>query len=163
MAGPVPAAVPLPAVSTHLLTSPVTQLPANTHGPFHALPEAGPVAGTQRVADLALLRSQPQITAVQLHGDGLPARDRLPQRAALAYVPAPLHGLVEVQLPGAIAAGGQLQLHARVAGRADAARQAELRDPAERLVDRQPVSDSGGAPAGTGARRRPGGLYPAHR
>ena len=135
---------PLPAVSAHLLTSPVTQLPANTHGPFYALPEAGTVAGVQRVADLAsLLRAQPQITAVQLHGDGLPARDRLPQRAALAYVPAPLHGLVEVQLPGAIAAGGQLQLHARVAGRADAAWQAELRDPAERLVDRQAVSDSG--------------------
>ena len=134
----------LPAVNAQLLTSPVTQLPANTHGPFYALPEAGTVAGVQRVADLAsLLRAQPQITAVQLHGDGLPARDRLPQRASLAYAPAPLHGLLELQLPGAIAAGGQLQLHARVAGRADAVWQAELRDPAERLVDRQAVSDSG--------------------
>ena len=134
----------LPAISAQLLTSPVTALPADAHGPLYALPEAGNVPGAQRVADLAsLLRAQPQVTAVQLHGDGLPARDRLPQRAALAHTPAPLHGLVDVRLPDAIAAGGQLQVQARVSGAGQAPWQAELRDPADRPVDRQPIGDSG--------------------
>jgi len=133
-----------PSVSVQLLTSPGATPRSDAGGPLYALPEAGEVPGAQRVPDLAsLLRSQPQITAVQLTGDGLPARDRVPQRAALTDAPAPLHGLVEVHLPDAIATGGLLQLHARVAGGQRATWQAELRDPAERLVDRQAVSDNG--------------------
>lgn len=134
----------VPAITALLLTSPAASLPADANGPLYALPEAGEVAGAQRVADLAsLLRMQPQITTVQLLGDGLPARDRLPQRAVLRHAPAALHGLVDVQLPDTLASGGQLQVHARVAGQARANWQAELRDPAERLVDRQAIADNG--------------------
>lgn len=133
-----------PAVTAQVLTSADATLPDDASIPRYALPEAGDVDGAQRVPDLAsLLRAQPQITAVQLIGDGLPARDRVPQRAALAHTPAPLHGLVEVQLPDAVAAGGQLQVLARVAGASKRDWQAELRDPAERLVDRQPINDDG--------------------
>ena len=134
----------VPAITALLLSSPAASLPADASGPLYALPEAGEVAGAQRVADLAsLLRMQPQITTVQLLGDGLPARDRLPQRAVLRHEPAALHGLVDVQLPDTLASGGQLQVHARVAGQARANWQAELRDPAERLVDRQAIADNG--------------------
>ena len=133
-----------PAITAQLLTSPDAVLPADAEEPLYALPEAGNVAGAIRMPDLAsLLRNQPQITAVQLIGDGLPARDRVPQRATLTYTPAPLHGLVDVQLPDAVAAGGLLSVQARVAGESRTPWQAELRDPADRLVDRQPIDEDG--------------------
>lgn len=134
---------PQPALHGHLLTSPGARLPEDARGPVYALPEAGPVAGAVGVPDLAsLLRSQPRLTAVQLHGDGLPARDRIPQRAALAHQAAPPQGLVEVQLPGTVAAGGSLEVRLRLAGADRGHWQVELLDPAGRMVDRQaPAAD----------------------
>lgn len=43
-----------------------------------------------------------QLGGVQLRGQGLPARDRLPQRARLDQQPPALRGLVELQLPARV-------------------------------------------------------------
>ncbi len=113
--------------------------------PIVALPEAGEVPErVERVPDLGTaLRRHPQADALRVLGHGLNARDRDALHGqALAFEPAALpSGLVDLQLPDALVAGGPL----RVAGRAhglDGGR-AVLLDPAGQAQDARPLDDQG--------------------
>lgn len=111
-----------------------------------ALPEAGKstLTGAERVPDLAsALRKYPATQRIRILGAGLVARDRDAARGReVDFRAAPLPaGLSELQSPERVSAGRRFA----VSGRAEAIAggSAELRDPADRQVDRSALDDDG--------------------
>lgn len=108
-----------------------------------ALPEAGEVAGVERVPDLATaLRRHSGMQRVRIVGTGLEPRDRDAVRGlAVAVDPAPsLRGVTELDAPSRVAAGDTFTVRGRLSP-ADAVRgaTAELLDPAGTRVAIAPV------------------------
>lgn len=145
-----PPSRPLPAGTLTVLTARAADVSRITmQGHVVALPEAAPAgarwAGAERLPDLATaLRRYPATRTVHVFGAGLEARDRPAARVLdLRFHPAQLPtGLIELRLPGEVAAGRSFQL----GGRAHALRdgQAELLDPAGRRIARVALDDAGG-------------------
>jgi hypothetical protein len=109
-----------------------------------ALPEAGEVAGIDQAADLAsALRRHPQVTHIQLIGDGLVARDRSSaQGRTLQLSPAALPtGVSEIDVPPSLLPGQAFALPGRVHG-ADTG-VVTLLDPAGHVLDRAAVGSDG--------------------
>lgn len=144
-----PPAAPAPAGALTVLTSDAAETPSiSTPGRVIALPEAGTIPtrwlGAERVPDLGTaLRRYPATRTIHVVGAGLVARDREAlQGRGLRFHPAPLPaGLVELERPGAVAAGRSFA----VRGRANAlpGGRAELLDPAGRRLDRAVLDDAG--------------------
>lgn len=108
------------------------------------LPEADAVAGGTRVPDLATALRQHPTSRLTLVGAGLAARDRDAQLpVAVRWLPAPtLQGWTHLQLPAAVAPGARFELQAQAylpAGEG----QAELLDPAGRVIDRAALDEAG--------------------
>ncbi len=101
-----------------------------------ALPEAPPVAGIERVPDLATaLRQYPSVRRIRVVGAALTARDLdAARRVDVDFIPSALpSGLVQLSAPRSLPAGAIWQIHGRVHA-AEAAR-VELVDPAgERIA-----------------------------
>jgi hypothetical protein len=145
-----PPAAPAPAGALTVLTGDAANAPSvSTPGRLIALPEAGTIPtrwlGAERVPDLGTaLRRYPATRTIHVVGAGLVARDRdALQGRVLRFHPAPLPaGLVELERPGAVAAGRSFA----VRGRANAlpSGRAELLDPAGRRLDRAILDDTGG-------------------
>lgn len=140
-----PPAQPVPATGQVVLLADAAAagpLPASASPPL-LLPEATAVAGGQRVPDLATaLRLHPTAT-LTLVGAGLAPRDReaaLPADVRWQATPAPT-GWVDLQLPAAVAPGARFEVRARAHG--GGAAQAELRDPADAVVDRAAITADG--------------------
>ena len=113
-----------------------------------ALPEAsakvGGVVGAERLPDLGTaLRRYPAVGALRIVGSGLEPRDRQETagRAVRFEPPREPRGLIALQPPGPIAAGARFAVTARAGGLAGGS--AELRDPALRVVDTQPIGPTG--------------------
>jgi hypothetical protein len=145
-----PPAAPAPAGALTVLTADAAKAPSiATSGRVIALPEAGTIPtrwlGAERVPDLGTaLRRYPATRTVHVVGAGLVARDREAlQGRALRFHPAPLPaGLVELERPGAVAAGRSFAVRGRV--NALQGGHAELLDPAGRRLDRAALDDAGG-------------------
>lgn len=109
-----------------------------------ALPEAGAPAGIARVPDLATaLRRHPATVVLQVHGDGLPARDQAAAAGrALRHLPGPApQGLVALDWPTTPTAGTALAVRGTWRGEPVTV---ELRDPADRvLATATPGADGG--------------------
>lgn len=121
-----------------------------------ALPEAPPLAGAERVPDLATaLRRYPEVQRVRIVGRGLPARDRDTDAALpVAFTPLPSpRGLVRLDPPAETAAGAAFALAGEAAGLEGGS--AELLDPAGRRVDSRTIGRDGRFTLG-GAARAPG-------
>ncbi len=103
------------------------------------LPEAGVVAGAERVPDLATaLRRHPGAARLRIEGQGLPLRDQAPATIPIDFTPPPPPaGLVELAPPAPVAPGGAFSVGGRIG--ALAAGTVELVDPAELVVDRARV------------------------
>lgn len=104
-----------------------------------ALPEAGAVAGAERVPDLATaLRRHPGAARLRVLGEGLPARDResvtLPVDATDRP---PRNGFVEIALPPAAAPGETFAVGGRIGALPSGT--VELIDPAGTIIARAPV------------------------
>ena len=100
-----------------------------------ALPEAASPPGVRRVPDLAsALRAHPAATRLRVLGEGLSARDQAAARGLpLSFEPSdPPPGIVELDWPTRVLAGGRFEVRGRVAGAPGA--RLELRDPADRRV-----------------------------
>lgn len=109
-----------------------------------ALPEAPAVAGAERVPDLGtLLRRFPRAAALHVVGAGLTPRDHDAARGLrIDFSPSPLpEGVVALQAPAAPVQGRRFRVHGRVQD--GAGQWMDLRDPAGRRVDRQPIGDDG--------------------
>ena len=105
-------------------------------GRLLALPEAPAQAGLERVPDLATaLRRYPGVNAVQIIGDGLPARDWDAARGvSVMFKPAPLaDGLLALRWPERLSPGMPWQLQGRVQYRQPVS--VELLDPGNAVVD----------------------------
>lgn len=105
-----------------------------------SLPEAGAIAGAERVPELATaIRRHPQVARLRIIGEGLPERDRaalsLPVQSAR---PPPIPGIVEIALPAPVAPGAAFT----VGGRIGVLRSGtvELVDPGGTIVARAPVA-----------------------
>ena len=118
-----------------------------------ALPEAPPVAGAERVPDLATaLRRHASVQRIRIHGRGLTQRDR-DAKAGLPveFAPLPLqHGLVRLDPPADTAAGAIFTLAGEAAGLEGGS--AELLDPAGRRVDRRVIGKDTSFTLGAAAR-----------
>ncbi|MBW8312183.1 MAG: hypothetical protein K0M64_09135 [Rhizobium sp.] len=109
-----------------------------------ALPEAGDVAGAERVPDLGTaLRRHAGRSPLRVLGLGLPARDHDAARGlALAFEPTPLpDGLQALEAPVTVVTGRQWQVRGLATGLAGG--RAELRDPADTVVARAELDDTG--------------------
>ncbi|PLK23295.1 hypothetical protein C0V72_10560 [Porphyrobacter sp. TH134] len=121
-----------------------------------ALPEAPPLAGAERVPDLATaLRRHDAVQRIRILGRGLPARDRdgaagLP--AAFTPMARP-RGLIRLEPPADTPAGAAFALAGEASGLAGGS--AELLDPAGRRVDVRAIGDDGSFTLG-GTARAPG-------
>lgn len=118
-------------------------LPASD-SPLLLLPEAAPVAGGQRVPDLATALRQHPASTLTLVGGGLSARDRdavLPGDVRWQPAPAP-RGWIALQPPADVAPGARFEVKAQARGVANA--KAELLDPADSVIDRADVTGDGG-------------------
>lgn len=110
-----------------------------------ALPGVVADPGIERSPDLATaLRRHPDTLRLTLVGDGLPARDRDAVRGlSIRFDAAPLpDGFVDIALPDDVLAGQRW----RIAGRVQTALASvavELRDPADRLINRAPIDANG--------------------
>lgn len=114
-----------------------------SNGPLLLLPEAGDVAGGQRVPDLATALRQHPASTLTLVGAGLVARDRdaaMPQDVRWQPAPAP-RGWVALQPPADVAPGARFDVQAQAHGATRA--KAELLDPADSVVDRADVAEDG--------------------
>ncbi|QJD69622.1 carboxypeptidase regulatory-like domain-containing protein [Xanthomonas campestris pv. badrii] len=130
-------------------------IPTGDAARWVALPEAPALPGVARVPDLATaLRRAPGTTALIVHGDGLPARDReglrIPLRLALNPPP---HGLVAVSTPPPVAPGDLITVDAQLQGWPGA--RVDLLDPAAQRVD-SAVPDRAGRVRLRGLARAPG-------
>ena len=109
-----------------------------------ALPEAGRVAGAERVPDLATaLRRHGRVARLRVAGEGLTARDR-PAAIGLPldFRPPPLPaGLLRLEPPAETTAGAVFTVAGAVSGYPGA--RAELVDPAGRRVDAMEVPADG--------------------
>lgn len=118
-------------------------LPASD-SPLLLLPEAAPVAGGQRVPDLATALRQHPASTLTLVGAGLSARDRdavLPGDVRWQPAPAP-RGWIALQPPADVAPGARFEVQAQARGVANA--KAELLDPADSVIDHADVTGDGG-------------------
>lgn len=117
-------------------------LPASD-SPLLLLPEAAPVAGGQRVPDLATALRQHPASTLTLVGAGLTARDRdavLPSDVRWQPAPAP-RGWIALQPPADVAPGARFEVQAQARGVANA--KAELLDPADSVIDRADLPGDG--------------------
>lgn len=117
-------------------------LPASD-SPLLLLPEAAPVAGGQRVPDLATALRQHPASTLTLVGAGLTARDRdavLPGDVRWQPAPAP-RGWIALQPPADVAPGARFEVRAQARGVANA--KAELLDPADSVIDRADLPGDG--------------------
>lgn len=117
-------------------------LPASD-SPLLLLPEAAPVAGGQRVPDLATALRQHPASTLTLVGAGLTARDRdavLPGDVRWQPAPAP-RGWIALQPPADVAPGARFEVQAQARGVANA--KAELLDPADSVIDRADLPGDG--------------------
>lgn len=117
-----------------------------------ALPEAGDVAGAERVPDLGTaLRRHAGHSPVRVLGLGLPARDHDAARGvALAFEPAPLpEGLQSLEAPASVVTGRQWEVRGLATGLAGG--RAELRDPADAVVASAELDDTGAFTLATSA------------
>ena len=145
-----PPAAPAPAGALTVLTADAGKTPSvSTPGRVIALPEAGTIPtrwrGAERVPDLSTaLRRYPATRTIHVVGAGLVERDREAlQGRALRFHPAPLPaGLVELERPGAVAAGRGFAVRGRT--NALPGGRAELLDPAGRRLDWAVLDDAGG-------------------
>ncbi|WP_374473482.1 carboxypeptidase regulatory-like domain-containing protein [Arenimonas sp.] len=116
------------------------------------VPEAGDVAGAERVPDLGTaLRRHAGHSPVRVLGLGLPARDHDAARGvALAFEPAPLpEGLQSLEAPASVVTGRQWEVRGLATGLAGG--RAELRDPADEVVARAALNETGGFTLATSA------------
>lgn len=121
-----------------------------------ALPEAPPLAGSERVPDLATaLRRHGGGKRIRILGRGLTPRDRDAEAGLpVEFTPLPLpRGLVRLDPPSDAAAGAVFTLAGEAAGLEGGA--AELLDPAGRQVDRRVIGREGTFTLG-GTARAPG-------
>ena len=133
-----------PAGQLTVLTANASNVGSNVSGPVIALPEAPPVAGVERLPDLAnALRQRPGVQSLRIVGDGLPARDResvsglsLEFESAAAPV-----GLVEYWQMARITPGAQWTVRGRIQGLPGAG--IRLIDPAGKLVSQTAVDATG--------------------
>lgn len=126
-----------------------------------ALPEAGTsmLADVERFPDLAsALRKYPATQRIRVLGAGLVARDRDAARSReIEFRAAPQPpGLVEIHAPQRVTAGRRFAVSGRAAALAGGS--VELRDPADRPVDRSELGDDGQFTLHASARRA--GLTP---
>lgn len=107
-----------------------------------ALPAALAPAKAEPVPDLATaLRRHPGVSRLTLFGAGLSARDRAAVAGrAVAFHPAPEHGLLELRAPATVPLGRQWALSGRVAS---GTQRVELRDPSGSIVDKADVDQTG--------------------
>jgi hypothetical protein len=100
-----------------------------------ALPEAPPWSGVDRVPDLATALRRFRPDRLRILGDGLTARDRDGVVGlAIDFTPAPPpQGIIRLDPPRAVAAGGRVGISGRVGGMG--AFVVDLIDPAGRRVD----------------------------
>lgn len=118
-----------------------------------ALPEAPPIAGAERVPDLATaLRRHGQVQRLRILGRGLTARDRDGAAGRPAtFTPLPLpRGLVRLDPPADTTAGSVFALAGEAVGLEGGS--AELLDPAGRRVDYRPIGRDGAFTLGGTAR-----------
>ena len=109
-----------------------------------ALPEARVAAGVERFPDLATaLRRYPGISALQIVGEGLPARDLEAARAhSLSFLPAKLpSGFTAYTISERISAGLPWQVQGHVMGIKNA--RVELINPGNRVVDKVAIDARG--------------------
>lgn len=121
-----------------------------------ALPEAPPLAGAERVPDLAsALRKHAEVQRIRILGRGLTERDRdTTAGLPVAFTPLALpRGLVRLDPPADTAAGAIFTLAGEAAGLDGGS--AELLDPAGRRVDRKVIGREGSFTLG-GTARAPG-------
>jgi hypothetical protein len=121
-----------------------------------ALPEAPPIAGAERVPDLATaLRRHEQAQRVRIIGRGLTPRDR--DAAAglpITFTPMPVpRGLIRLDPPADTPAGAIFTVAGEANGMEGGA--AELLDPSGRRVDRRVIGTDGAFAMG-GTARAPG-------
>jgi len=139
-----PPAVPVPDATLVVYTESAEAAPEADGRMRVALPEAPTGLDAERVPDLATaLRRHPEAVALQVRGDGLPARDReaaAGRRIDFRPSDAP-RGVVELALPNAATLGGPIEFSGRVQGVAGAA--LELLDPAGQRVDRSLADPAG--------------------
>lgn len=117
-----------------------------------ALPEAGDVAAAESVPDLGTaLRRHAGRSPVRVLGLGLPARDHDAARSvALAFEPAPLpEGLQALDAPLSVVTGRRWQVRGLATGLAGG--RAELRDPADAVVARAELDETGAFALATAA------------
>ncbi len=121
-----------------------------------ALPEAPPIAGAERVPDLATaLRRHGQVQNIRIVGRGLTPRDRDTEAGLpVEFAPMPLpRGLARLDPPADTVAGGVFTLAGETTGLAGGA--AEMLDPAGRRVDSKVIGSDGSFTLG-GVARAPG-------
>jgi len=109
-----------------------------------ALPEAPVLTGAERVPDLATaLRRYPGTRQLHVIGAGLEARDRDVARGqSLRFDPLPLpRGVVRLDVPERIAAGGRFRISGKVEGVAQGS--VELLDPAGRRIGAAALEQNG--------------------
>ncbi|WP_448500700.1 carboxypeptidase regulatory-like domain-containing protein [Sphingomonas sp.] len=135
-----PPPVSIGAGTMTVVTSPIPQLPP---GPAFGLPEAGDIAGAQRVPDLAAaLRQRPAGATLEIVGDGLTPRDRIAIAAPARFRPPPQPpGIVAISLPEGGAPGAPFALGGQVTGVPRGI--VDLLDPAARSVARVRLGDDG--------------------
>lgn len=113
---------------------------ATTHGDvLVALPEAGEVAGAQRVPDLATaLRRHASASRLRIEGSGLVPRDQSPLPLPVVFDAPPIpNGLIDLTPPAPAAPGASVQIGGQVGTLASGT--VELVDPADAVVDRARV------------------------
>lgn len=115
--------------------SPAT-LPTTPSDTLVALPEAGEIAGAERVPDLATaLRRHGSVSRIRIEGVGLIPRDRTPLPLPVDFEPQPIpRGLIDLTLPKPATPGAMIQVAGQVGTLA--AGTVELVDPADAVVDR---------------------------
>jgi len=121
-----------------------------------ALPEAPPLAGAERVPDLATaLRRHPEAARLRILGQGLTLRDRETQAGLpVAFAPLPFaRGLARLDPPADTPAGTSFALAGEAAGLAGGT--AELLDPAGQRIDVRAIGEEGSFTLG-GTARAPG-------
>lgn len=101
-----------------------------------ALPEAGEIAGAERVPDLATaLRRHASASRIRIEGRGLVPRDQTALPRPVDFDPPPIPaGLIGLTLPKPAAPGAMIQVGGQVGTLA--AGTVELVDPADAVVDR---------------------------
>lgn len=127
-----------------ILTANAGSVDHEINGRVLALPEAKAAESAEAVPDLATaLRRYPGVTAVQIIGAGLTARDQEAARGvAITFNPAALpSGLVELSLPDTVSSGAQWSVQGRVNQIKNA--RAELLDPGNAVVANTPVDANG--------------------